>query len=64
MLKVSISGVTDWMLFFTASDGGDYAKGREVLEHYIGNPLTDSEALMKASPIYLERYRRILSPAP
>jgi dienelactone hydrolase len=57
---VSISGVTDWMLFFTASDGGNYAKGREVLEHYIGNPRTDGEALMKVSPIY--RYRELKTP--
>lgn len=57
---VSISGVTDLMLFFTASDGGNYQKGREALEHYIGNPLTDADALMKTSPIY--RYREMKVP--
>lgn len=57
---VSISGVTDWMLFFTASDGGNYRRGREVLEHYIGDPRTDADALMRNSPIY--RYRELKTP--
>lgn len=57
---VSISGVTDWMLFFTASDGGNYRRGREVLEHYIGDPRTDADALMRNSPIY--RYQELKTP--
>lgn len=57
---VSISGVTDWMLFFTASDGGNSNRGREVLEHYIGDPVKDSEALMRNSPLY--RYRELKTP--
>lgn len=57
---VSISGVTDWMLFFTASDGGNSARGRATLEHYIGDPNRDREALMRNSPIY--RYRELKTP--
>jgi dienelactone hydrolase len=57
---VSISGVTDWMLFFTASDGGNSARGREALEHYIGDPRTQAESLMRNSPIY--RFREIKTP--
>lgn len=49
---VSLSGVTDWMLFFTASDGGSSARGREALEHYIGDPSTDADALLDISPLY------------
>lgn len=57
---VSISGVTDWMLIFTASDGGNFQRGRETLEHYIGDPRTDADALMRNSPIY--RYRELKTP--
>lgn len=57
---VSISGVADWMLFFTASDGGNSAQGRQALEHYIGNPKTDRDAFMANSPIF--RYRELKTP--
>lgn len=57
---VSLSGVTDWLLFFTASDGGGSSRGREELEHYIGDPRKDGEALMRNSPIY--RYRELKTP--
>jgi len=57
---VSISGVADRLLFFTASDGGSSPKGRERLERYIGNPNTDQEAMMQTSPLY--RYRELTTP--
>lgn len=57
---VSISGVTDWLLFFTASDGGNTTKGRAVLENYIGDPITQAATMMESSPIY--RYKELKTP--
>jgi dienelactone hydrolase len=57
---VSISGVTDWMLFFTSSDGGNSARGRQALEHYIGDPRNEADALIRNSPIY--RFRELKTP--
>lgn len=49
---VSISGVSDRILSFTASDSAFNAARRKALEKYIGNPNDGSEALMRTSPIY------------
>lgn len=49
---VSISGVADRILFFTASDGGRSVSGRKQLEHAIGNPNTDEAAMRATSPLY------------
>ena len=57
---VSISGVSDRILFFTASDGGHSAKGREALERIVGDPDTQQAQMIAASPLY--RYRDIKVP--
>jgi dipeptidyl aminopeptidase/acylaminoacyl peptidase len=57
---VSISGVSDRVLFFTASDGGNSAKGRKELERVIGNPNTDLDKMVATSPLY--RYREMRVP--
>jgi dipeptidyl aminopeptidase/acylaminoacyl peptidase len=49
---VSIAGVTDQILFFTASDGGRVEEGREQLERAIGNPHRDADAMIAVSPLY------------
>jgi dipeptidyl aminopeptidase/acylaminoacyl peptidase len=57
---VSISGVSDRVLFFTASDGGNSAKGRQDLERVIGNPNTELDRMLATSPLY--RYREMQVP--
>lgn len=57
---VSISGVSDRVLFFTASDGGNSVKGRKELERVIGNPNTDLDKMLATSPLY--HYREMLVP--
>ena len=57
---VSISGVSDRVLFFTASDGGNSAKGRKALERVIGNPNTDLDKMLATSPLY--HYREMQVP--
>lgn len=57
---VSMSGVSDSALFFTASDSGRDAKIRAVLERNIGNPNTDMEQMKSNSPLY--RYRDLQVP--
>src|SRR5690606_33503004 len=54
---VSIAGVSDRILFFTASDGGRSKKGRERLEEVIGDPRTDTADMLASSPLY--RYREL-----
>lgn len=57
---VSMSGVSDSALFFTASDSGRDAKVRAVLERNIGNPNTDMAQMQVNSPLY--RYRDLKVP--
>jgi dipeptidyl aminopeptidase/acylaminoacyl peptidase len=57
---VSISGVTDMLLFFTSSDGGGSARGRRALEHYVGDPVRDGDAMKRNSPVL--RSREITAP--
>lgn len=57
---VSIAGVSDRMLFFTASDGGHSAQGREQLERVIGNPRTQQARMLATSPLY--HYRELKTP--
>jgi dipeptidyl aminopeptidase/acylaminoacyl peptidase len=57
---VSISGVSDRVLFFTASDSGNSAKGRETLERIIGNPNTELDQMLETSPLY--HYRELQVP--
>lgn len=49
---ISISGVSDRALFFTASDSARSKEGREKLEELIGNPGTDMDEMRKYSPLY------------
>ena len=48
------------MLFFTASDGGHSAKGRERLERVIGDPHTQQAQMLATSPLY--HYRDLKTP--
>lgn len=57
---VSIAGVSDRVLFFTASDGGHSAKGRERLERVIGDPHTQQAQMLATSPLY--HYRDLKTP--
>jgi pimeloyl-ACP methyl ester carboxylesterase len=57
---VSMSGVSDRVLFFTASDGGNSAKGRKELERVIGDPNTELDEMLETSPLY--RYREMQVP--
>ena len=57
---VSIAGVSDRMLFFTASDSGRSKQGREELEEAIGDPNRDADEMRTQSPLY--RYRELRAP--
>lgn len=57
---ISMSGVADRILFFTASDGGRSATGRQALERIIGNPNTDATEMRATSPLY--HYDQIRTP--
>ncbi|MFZ5638677.1 MAG: alpha/beta hydrolase family protein [Pseudomonadota bacterium] len=57
---VSISGVSDRALFFTASDTARSEEGRKLIEERIGNPNTDMDEMLRYSPLY--RYRELELP--
>ncbi len=57
---ISMSGVSDRALFFTASDAARTKEGRKVLEERIGNPKTDMDTMRTYSPLY--RYRELNLP--
>jgi dipeptidyl aminopeptidase/acylaminoacyl peptidase len=57
---VSIAGMTDRMLFFTASDSGNTAKTRAELERLVGNPNLEYESMLATSPLY--HYRDLTLP--
>jgi dipeptidyl aminopeptidase/acylaminoacyl peptidase len=57
---VSISGVSDRLLVFTASDTARTAAGRRTLVELMGDPREQQEALMTASPLY--QYRKLTTP--
>lgn len=57
---VSISGVSDRMLFFTASDGSQTKEGRKELERVVGDPMRERDEMMAGSPIY--HYRDLQVP--
>jgi dipeptidyl aminopeptidase/acylaminoacyl peptidase len=52
---VSMFGVSDRALFFTASDSGRNAKVRKQMERVIGDPNTDMANMQATSPLYLYR---------
>lgn len=49
---VSMYGVSDRILFFTASDGGRTAESRKRLEKVLGDPNTRQADMQKSSPLY------------
>jgi dipeptidyl aminopeptidase/acylaminoacyl peptidase len=57
---ISMSGVSDRALFFTASDAARTKEGRKLLEERIGNPKTDMDTMRTYSPLY--RYRELNLP--
>jgi len=57
---VSIAGITDRMLFFTASDSGTSASTRSELERLVGDPGKEYDEMLATSPLY--RYRALTLP--
>ncbi|WP_440224990.1 alpha/beta hydrolase family protein [Dokdonella sp. MW10] len=57
---VSTAGVSDRLLFFTASDGGRSKEGRAALEKVVGDPKTQEAQMIETSPLY--RYRDLRVP--
>ncbi|MBS0212785.1 MAG: S9 family peptidase [Proteobacteria bacterium] len=57
---ISISGVSDQMLMFTASDTAQSDEGRKALETAIGNPIVDAATMREFSPLY--RYKELTLP--
>jgi dipeptidyl aminopeptidase/acylaminoacyl peptidase len=49
---VSIAGVSDWTLSFTASDASFSAVGRKMLEKYIGDPVAHPDDIARISPVF------------
>ena len=49
---VSVSGVSDRILFFTASDAGNDKDTRKAAEKLIGDPHTQLEEMKQTSPLY------------
>ncbi len=52
---ISISGVSDRALFFTASDSVRSEESRPVMERVMGNPRTDMAEMQARSPLYHAR---------
>lgn len=57
---VSISGVSDRLLFFTASDTASSEKGRAQAEKVMGSPHQDLQAMQETSPLY--HYQNLSTP--
>jgi dipeptidyl aminopeptidase/acylaminoacyl peptidase len=57
---VSIAGVSDKILLFTASDASNDKERRKALEELIGDPRTQLEEMKATSPIY--HYRELKVP--
>lgn len=57
---ISVAGITDRLLFFTASDSARTAEGRRQLEKIVGDPATQEREMIQTSPLY--RYRDIRVP--
>lgn len=57
---VSIAGVSDRILFFTASDAARNAKTRELMEKIMGDPKSDATAMQATSPVY--QYEKLTTP--
>lgn len=57
---VSIAGISDRALFFTASDTARSEKGRQLAEKMMGNPNEDAAVIRGTSPLY--RYTELSIP--
>ncbi|HET7924334.1 MAG TPA: prolyl oligopeptidase family serine peptidase [Rhodanobacteraceae bacterium] len=57
---VSMMGISDRALFFTASDSGRSKEGRAAAEDVMGDPRRDLKAMIDSSPLY--RYRELKAP--
>lgn len=57
---VSISGVADRLLFFTASDSARSEEVRKEMVKVIGDPATDRDEMIATSPLY--QYRKLTTP--
>ncbi|MBX3710782.1 MAG: S9 family peptidase [Lysobacter sp.] len=57
---VSMSGLSDLLLFFTASDSGNSTSGRDALVRAFGDPDTEADTLLHRSPAY--RFRELQTP--
>ena len=49
---ISVSGVADRLLQYTASDSGRTAEQRKLLEKWWGDPVKDGDSFVAASPVY------------
>lgn len=49
---VSIAGISDRVLFFTASDSARTEKRRKLMEQMIGDPNTETADMQRYSPLY------------
>ncbi len=56
---VSIAGVSDRILFFTASDSGRNPSVRKLMEERIGDPREQLEEMKRSSPLYYFRDLKI-----
>lgn len=57
---VSIAGISDRALFFTASDSALAEKTRKLMEQMIGDPNTEMDEMVRYSPLY--RYEELTVP--
>lgn len=57
---VSIAGISDRLLFFTASDTARSEKGRQLAEKMMGDPSEDAAGMRAISPLY--RYDELTLP--
>jgi dipeptidyl aminopeptidase/acylaminoacyl peptidase len=57
---VSLMGVSDLPLVFTASDSGRTQDGRKALEDVVGDPRADLDGATRSSPLY--RFRELKVP--
>jgi len=57
---ISMMGVSDWPLLFTASDSGRSKSGRKALEDAFGDPRLNMDSQLKTSPLY--KYEELKTP--
>lgn len=57
---VSMAGISDRALFFTASDSARSEEGRKLMERVIGDPNADMAEMQRNSPLY--RYKELTLP--